>query len=131
MNQKEELTAVTGTKCENCNGKGYVVGQCPDYIDQLQRCDDCMTYESDKDAWNQVGFTIKHDKFTAWYFGDYDNVQDLGYLAMRKLREGNTFTITAKDLLDRCYSIPTYLVEELGGIKYDFDLEPRQIKLIP
>lgn len=90
-----------------------------------------MTYESDEYVWKHVEFTIKRDKFTAWYFNDYDNVQDIGYMAMNKLMRNGSFTITAEDLLEKCYSIPTYLVEELDGISYDFDLEPRQIKLIP
>lgn len=131
MNQKEELTAVTGTKCENCKGNGWVVWQSPDYADQLQLCDECNSFVSNEDAWERVKFTISYARFTAWYFTDYDNVQNLGYLAMSKLREGNKFTITSQDLLNNCYSIPTHIVNELDGIKYDFDIEPRQIKLIP
>lgn len=131
MNQREELTAVAGTKCENCKGNGYVVGLCDDYIDKLQRCEDCKAFESDDDAWKNAEFTIKHKKFTTWYFSDYDNIQDLGYEAMHNLIGNKSFTITAEDLLNKCYYIPTHLVEELDGIKYDFDIEPRQIKLIP
>ena len=36
--------------CEDCKGLGYVESNDSKGSDEIQRCDSCMVYESDKEA---------------------------------------------------------------------------------
>jgi hypothetical protein len=71
---------------------------------------------------------LKESRFLEWYFSDSDEVRDLGYQAMFKLREQGSFTITSQDLLDRCADVPTYIFEDLD-LEGD-NISNKQITLI-
>jgi hypothetical protein len=121
---------VGGAKCTTCNGKGYIFSESEDYVDEIQRCDECNVFISDEDARDNAQFTMHEKSFLDWYFSDFDEVKDLGYKAMFKLRSDGMFTIITQDLLDICNEIPTYLVVEADGYDYDFRISNKQITLI-
>lgn len=73
-------------------------------------------------------FPLKESRFLEWYFSDFDEVRDLGYQAMFRLRAEGVFTITSQDLLDGCSEVPSYLFEGLDPNQEDISNE--QITLI-
>lgn len=73
-------------------------------------------------------YPLRESRFIEWYFSDYEEVRDLGYQAMFKLRGKGVFTITSQDLLDGCSEVPSYLFEGLDPMGEDISNE--QITLI-
>jgi hypothetical protein len=76
-----------------------------------------------------VKFPLKESRFLEWYFSDFDEVRDLGYEAMFKLRSDGMFTIITQDLLDRCAEVPTYIFEDISLQENEY-ISNKQITLI-
>lgn len=74
-------------------------------------------------------YPLSESRFLEWYFSDFDEVRDLGYEAMFKLRSDGMFTIITQDLLDRCAEVPTYIFEDTSLQENEY-ISNKQITLI-
>tara|TARA_Y100000310_G_C20215014_1_gene593124 strand:- start:349 stop:591 length:243 start_codon:yes stop_codon:yes gene_type:complete len=63
------------TKCESCNGNGFVESNDENLNDEIQKCDDCNKFESDKQAQKMYNESKWLNGIESWtkegYSGDY------------------------------------------------------------
>lgn len=68
---------------------------------------------------------VTASSFLEWYFSDSDDVLTLGDRTIEELLKNGTFTITTKELFERCGYIPQHICEDSsGGEEYhSFEVE--------
>lgn len=134
MMQESELeriqTLLGYRTCDACGGDGFLFVIDDNGHDDIQACDRCNKYKSDKDVYDNARFTMKKSEFLAHYFSDFERVQDLGYRAMFAIKKHGSFTITTEDILKEYGDVPARLVEESQGVGYDLFISNEKIDLI-
>lgn len=78
---------------------------------------------------NTKDITLKASDFIEWYYSDSDDTKSAGEDIIDNLKTLGYFTLTVRELLDRCAYIPEHICENVPD-DFDGDLTPDEITFI-